>query len=197
MRLVWHDGPLDALVSDGAAPVAWSVAEAFSDGGNGPARRRALAARLIGRLASVPPEAVSLTRTSAGAPVVTAPSGWHISLSSRAAHCLIGVSRRPIGVDREMLEDGPPLWDMLTDAEVQALRSLPFDRQSREWLRRWTMKEAHAKLIGEPRRIAPEAIDTEVVDMAMGTASFEGRSCCRTREIGGAIETVAQWENDR
>ena len=68
----------------------------------------------------------------------------------------------------------------------------PDDRPN-AWLRRWTMKEAHAKLIGEPRRIAPETIETRIVDAVHGSATREGISRCWTRARGDAIETVAIW----
>ncbi|MDD1450516.1 hypothetical protein NHF48_005160 [Sphingomonas sp. H160509] len=55
------------------------------------------------------------------------------------------------------------------------------------------MKEAHAKLIGEPRRILPESIETVVTDPIRATATFEGTSRCWSRSTADAIETIAQW----
>ncbi len=82
---------------------------------------------------------------------------------------------------------------MLTSTEAASLRLLPAPAQSRNWLRRWTIKEAHAKLIGEPRRIRPEAIETVVIDPIHATATFEGTSRCWSRSTPDAIETIAQW----
>ena len=196
MTPIWHDGPLDALVWDGRSPIAWSVAETgpYAAGLPGDARaiRHCLASALIRKLVSESVE-VHVTRSPAGAPIVAAPEGWYLSLSSRGAHALIGVSRAPIAVDREVIDDHPPLWDMLTKTEADALRHLPALAQSRNWLRRWTIKEAHAKLIGEPRRIRPEAIETVVADPVNATATFEGTSRCWGRSTTDAIETVAQW----
>ena len=196
MTPVWHDGSLDALVWDGQSPVAWSVAETgpYAAGLQGDARaiRQGLAAALIAKLAGDSVD-VRLTRSPAGAPIVSAPGGWCLSLSSRGARALIGVARQPIAVDREVIADHAPLWDMLTPTEADALRRLPAPAQSRNWLRRWTIKEAHAKLIGEPRRIRPEAIETVVTDPTHATAKFEGTSRCWSRSTTDAIETVAMW----
>ncbi|MEJ8630474.1 hypothetical protein P0F65_12575 [Sphingomonas sp. I4] len=54
-------------------------------------------------------------------------------------------------------------------------------------------QEAHAKLIGTPRRIAPEVIETRLIDPVHATAEHDGLSCCWTRERGEVIETVALW----
>ena len=196
MTPVWHDGPLDALVWDGQSPVAWSVAETgpYAAGLQGDARaiRRGLSAALIRKLARDSDD-VRLTRSPAGAPIVSAPGGWHLSLSSRGARALIGVARAPIAVDREVIDDHPPLWDMLTKTEADALRHLSALAQPQAWLRSWTIKEAHAKLIGEPRRIRPESIETVVTDPIHATATFEGTSRCWSRSMPDAIETIAQW----
>ncbi|RMB54778.1 4'-phosphopantetheinyl transferase [Sphingomonas sp. PP-CE-3A-406] len=196
MTPIWHDGPLSDLAWDGQSPVAWSVAEIgpYAAGlqGDGRAIRHGLAAALIRKLAGDSAD-VRLTRSPAGAPIVSAPSGWYLSLSSRGAHALIGVARAPIAVDREVADDHPPLWDMLTPTEADALHRLPAPAQPQAWLRRWTIKEAHAKLIGEPRRIRPEAIETVVNNPTHATATFEGTSRCWSRSNTDAIETVAQW----
>lgn len=196
MTPIWHDGPLEALAWDGQSAVAWSVAESGPNAaglpGDARAIRHGLAAALIRKLAGDSDD-VRLTRSPADAPIVSAPGGWYLGLSSRGARALIGVARAPIAVDREVVDDHPPLWDMLTPTEADALRRLPALARPQAWLRRWTIKEAHAKLIGEPRRIRPEAIDTVVTDPIHATATFEGTSCCWSRSTPDAIETIAQW----
>lgn len=203
MTPMWHDGPLETLAWDGLSPVVWSVAQ------NGPdaltsaqaddlrRTRRRLASILIGRLAGVAADSVPLEQSDAGSPIVASPDGWYVSLSNRGSHCLIGVATTQIAVDRELVDCAAPLWDMLTQAEARDLRRVPVATQSLEWLRRWTIKEAHAKLVGQPRRIAPEAIETIVINPVRATAQFEGVSRCWTRLGGGAIETVAQWITPR
>nr|WP_232474261.1 4'-phosphopantetheinyl transferase superfamily protein [Sphingomonas sp. MA1305] len=85
---------------------------------------------------------------------------------------------------------------MLTADEAAAVRALPAPERPRAWLRRWTIKEAHAKLVGTPRRLAAEAIATRLVDAVHATAECHGRSRCWTRDTGTAIETVAIWATD-
>lgn len=179
-----HDGPLDRLAWDGRAPVIWRTA----DPGRG--KRAPLAEALLTRLAG---GSVRLARSTAGQPQVAAPQGWYIGLAGRGEACLIAAARQPIAVDRETIDDAPPLWDMLTPAEARDLRAAP--DPSRQWLRRWTIKEAYAKLIGDPRRIAAETIETRLIDDRQATAHRQGErdAHCWTREEGGAIETVALW----
>ncbi|RZL51654.1 MAG: 4'-phosphopantetheinyl transferase superfamily protein [Sphingomonas sp.] len=184
----WHDGPLAALDWNGEAPVVWRAAA------DDAAARRDLTRALVARLARRRVEDVRLARTAAGAPRVAGPAGWYIGLSHRGTQCLIGAATRPIAVDRELVDDAPPLWDMLTEREGRDLRCLDPLGQPRAWLRRWTIKEAHAKLVGEPRRIAPETIETEVIDSVHATARYEGVSRCWTRDDAEAIETVALWQ---
>ncbi len=195
MTPVWHDGALSELHWDGRSAVAWSVAETGPHAADlrddARAIRHGLASTLIGKLAAAVD--VRVTRSPTGAPIVAAPEGWYLSLSSRGGRALIGVALAPIAVDREIVDDHPPLWDMLTPTEAAALRRLPALAQPQAWLRRWTIKEAHAKLIGEPRRIRPEAIETIVTDPTHATATFEGTSRCWSRSTPDAIETIAQW----
>ncbi|WP_375393657.1 4'-phosphopantetheinyl transferase superfamily protein [uncultured Sphingomonas sp.] len=196
-------------------PVAWSVAAdspaamsapagtpatrddltdaAQSHDGGGRLARRRLARALLARLANVPVAEVRLSRTALGALIVVSPPGWYVGQSGRGGDWLIGAARRPIAVDREPLDDAPPLRDMLSPSEIEALdRLAPADRPL-DWLRRWTIKEAHAKLIGDPLRIRPETIETRLDTPVEATATFEGVSRCWTRTTATAIETVAMW----
>lgn len=214
MKPFWHDGALDTLplVSD-QAPVAWSVtadgplaaralagtpatnadltdAARGNDDGWRLLRRR-LARALVAHLAGMRVVDVRLSRNAAGGPVVDSPDGWYLGLSARDGDCLIGVARRPIAVDREPLDQATPLRDMLTPSELSALDRLdPADRPL-DWLRRWTIKEAHAKLLGDPLRIRPEDIETQIGSSEMATATFKGVSRCWSRQTTIAIETVA------
>ncbi len=188
MTPLWHDGPLAALTWDGTAPVAWRVAD---DPG---VPRHVRAAQLVAHLSGRPVAEVTLARDPLGAPRVARPARWHVSLSHRGGHALIGAATCAIAVDREVVDDAPPLWDMLTPDEARAIAALPAPAQPRAWLRRWTIKEAHAKLVGDPRRLAPERIATLILDECHATAECEGRSRCWTRDTGDAIETVALWD---
>ncbi len=187
MMPVWHDGPLATLDRAGTAPVVWHRPD------GGAAARQELAHALVAHLAGVAAATVRLARSAAGAPRVAYPPGWHLGLSRRGDACLIAAATRPVAVDRECRDGAPPLWDMLSAREVRAMRAIDPADWPDAWLRRWTMKEAHAKLIGEPRRLAPETIETMVVDAVHGGARCEGVSRCWTRRHGDAIETVAIW----
>lgn len=184
MTPVWHDGALDRLDWDGRSPVVWRTA----DPGRG--RRAPLAEALVSRLAG---GAVRLARSGLGAPQVASPPGWHLGIAGRGRLCLIAAATQPIAVDRETIDDAPPLWDMLAPAEAGDVRAAP--DPSRAWLRRWTIKEAYAKLIGDPRRIAAEMIETRLIDEQEATAHREGEraSRCWTRDTREAIETVVLW----
>ncbi len=216
---IWHDGDLAALSGASSGPLAWSVdltgpaadlalstaapraddladAARRSDGAVSMARRR-LARALIARLAVCHPDSVYLGRSAKGAPCVIFPQGWYLSLSGRNQRCLIGLARVPIGVDMELIGDsavtGDPIWDMMTHAEARALRSLPASQGRREWLRRWAAKEAHAKLIGSPRRIDPACIETTPNGPDEILCEFEGRSICWNRTHDERVESMAIW----
>lgn len=169
------------------APVVWRIAD------DGPVARHAAAVSLVAHLSGRAAATVSLARTRAGAPVVASPPGWHISFARRDRVALIAAAPYPVAVDREVIDAAPPLWDMLTPAEVRAISRLGAQDRARAWSRRWTIKEAHAKLIGEPRRIAPERIATRIMNPLHAFAYLEGLSRCWSREQDGAIETVAVW----
>ncbi len=191
-------GTIDSAAAFHALAATPATADDLADaaqrhGGGGRLLRRRLARALIARRSGVTVDQVRLSRTAAGAPIVLAPAGWHIGQSGHGGDWLIGVARRPIAVDREPLDDAAPLRDMLTPAERAALDGVAEADQPFDWLRRWTIKEAHAKLIGDPSRIRPEAIETRFDSADEATATFEGVSRCWTRATATALETVAMW----
>ena len=154
--------------------------------------RRRLTRALVARLTGVAPDAILFGRTPEGAPSLLSPKGWHVSVAGKAPLCLIGLAPEPIGVDVEAEDGAPPAWDMLAPSEGSALAFLSADLQSREWLRRWSAKEAHAKRLGFARRAEPTAIRTRAVDYdLLACSSREGESACYTRLLGGRIEAVA------
>ena len=218
---IWHDGGLAALPVSFFGPVAWSVdiegmaadralttVQARADDLADAARRsngavslvrRRLARALIARLADCHPDEVRISRSAEGAPIVTAPHGWHLSVSGHGRHCLIGLARVPIGVDMELTGDvdllDDPIWDMMTFAEVDALRILSAAESRLEWVRRWTAKEAHAKLIGSTRRIDPACIETTPQGRDIILCNFEGRSLCWNRRTNQGLEAMAIWDS--
>lgn len=220
MMPIWYDGDLAALPVMSVRPIAWSInieepaadqalatvpartddladAARRSDGAISLIRRR-LARALIAKLAKCHPDDVIISRSSEGASRVTNPKGWHLSISGQRQRCLIGVANVPIGVDMEMTAATDlahdPVWDMMTFAEAGALQKFPAAASRLEWLRRWSAKEAHAKLIGQPRRIDPRLIETTAHGSAMILCNFEGHSICWSRSTGHGLETVAIWD---
>ncbi|GAA3264389.1 hypothetical protein GCM10020258_30790 [Sphingomonas yabuuchiae] len=133
-----HDGPLDRLEWDGQAPVIWRRA----DPGRGSARRWSKRCFLGWQADRSAWRGVRLASRR------SRPRKAGISALPDGEACLIAAARQPIAVDREIIDSAPPLWDMLTPAEACALRDAT--DPSRQWLRRWTIKEAYAKLIGDP-----------------------------------------------
>src|SRR5262249_17420222 len=85
------------------------------------------------------------------------------------------------------------LWDMMTAEEREALRGLGEHEQIAEWLRRWTAKEAHAKLLGLGLGIDPSLIATVALSDNLLSCSFAGSSACWTKEANGNLQAAAFW----
>lgn len=218
---IWHDGDLTILETLLQGPLVWSVdlngaasvrglstvaarADDLADAahrtdGAVSLVRRLLTRALIAKLANCHPDDVRVGRSAEGAPDVISPSGWYLSLSGRNQRCLIGVARVPIGVDMEFTGNAAVcsdlMWDMMTPAEASAVRMLPASEGRLEWLRRWTAKEAHAKLIGSARRIDPSSIETTPQGRDTVFCEFEGRSICLIRTTCERLETIATWHS--
>lgn len=202
----WATGPLAAIPA-GHGPVAWLLrlddaqtaadarraavsAQDLADLADRPqaamrALRRRLAKALIARMAGVHPDLVRIARNEAGAPIVIAPDGWHVSVAGRWPLALIGVARIRIGVDVEPLDAPPPPPEAFTIAERATMRE-------DQALARWVTKEAHAKRLGIASRIAAEAIETRALGgLAFSAASAEGGSLAWCVVRGGAIAAAA------
>ena len=148
--------------------------------------RRQLTKVLLAHAAQCHPDAVTLGRTAAGAPVVLAPAGWHISVAGRWPHALIGVARAALGVDVEPWDALPPPDDALTRLERAEAPTGP------ERLRRWVAKEAHAKALGVAAQIDPAAIHTQAQGEALVAHSAQGTTLCHTWQTGHTLCAVAR-----
>jgi phosphopantetheinyl transferase len=203
--VIWHTGPLadlppgeavwlmrlDDTVVQEAASSAPLRKDDLRDLAQRPqaamrAQRRQLAKALLAHAAQCHPDAVVLGRTAAGAPLVLAPLGWHVSLAGRWPHALIGISRMPIGVDIEPLDALPPPEDALTAGERREAIS------DHERLRRWVAKEAHAKLLGIASRIEPEDIETTAQGDLLRARSVQGSTLCHIKTTGHTLCAVAR-----
>ncbi|MEI6485319.1 MAG: 4'-phosphopantetheinyl transferase superfamily protein [Sphingomonadales bacterium] len=153
--------------------------------------RRRLVKALLAWAAGVHPDAVRLARSALGAPVVTAPGGWFVSVSGQGPLCLVGLAREPIGVDIEPCTAPPPPRDLMTPRERDWLARLPATEAAAEALAFWVAKEAHAKRTGLARQMEPG--DVEMVRTAQGLrASSAGHiSRCWTFAGHGAVAAAA------
>lgn len=177
-RAIWLIGGMAALPKLGRAPLLWQTrlddpavaalacrasldAADLRDLARLPqsamrATRRKLTKFLLSGLAGLHPQQVLLDRSETGAIKVATPAGWHVSLAGQWPFCLIGVSHRPLGVDIEPRDVAAPPDSAFTSREYAELSNA----SDSERLKRWLMKEAHAKLYGNAAQVAPDSIET-------------------------------------
>lgn len=205
---VWIDGPGDIFPDPGDAPLVWrlrlddpAVVRAAEGAalreddlrdlaGRPQAAMRGLRRRLmrvmIARMAQCHPDAIVFGRGPMGEPLILAPEGWHVSVAGRWPHGLIGIARAGLGVDIEPADTLPPPEDALTPGEQAEAPD------EHERIRRWTAKEAHAKLYGVASRIDPADIHTWADGALLRARSVSGMSICHTADLGGTFCTVAR-----
>ncbi|MEJ8309869.1 4'-phosphopantetheinyl transferase family protein [Agrobacterium larrymoorei] len=208
-EIVWLSGTDDLTTATGETPVVWhlrldsSETETLAGGAALSAAdrqdlaakpeagmrafRRRLAKVLLARLTGLHPDEISIGRTEHGAPRVLNPPGWHISLAGRFPHCLIGLSRFPIGVDIEPIDAEPPPEDSFTRSEWLALQGASPDTL----VTRWTAKEAHAKCLGIASRIDAAEMETRAVGDGLNVKSREGETRASVRQEAGTVQAVA------
>lgn len=149
--------------------------------------RRRLSRYLIGKVMELHPDSVVFARSANGAPHLKVPEGWFISLAGTWPHCLIGLSRRRIGVDIEPADAPPPPDDCLTQTELAQLRASCDDRA----LFRWLAKEAHAKRFGVASAVDPREIETLGDAGGYDVTSRHGVSRCSLMVQGPVAIAVA------
>jgi 4'-phosphopantetheinyl transferase len=144
---------------------------------------------LLGDATGIPPGELSFQREPGLKPVleVTTVQPIHFSLSRSEELVLIGLARRPLGVDIEWLGktvDTEALSDfVLSDREGEAFRSLdPSDRQ-RAFLQCWTQKEAYLKAIGLGLYVSPAS-----VEVCLGPGEAAG-----LKRVAGDSPAAARW----
>jgi len=212
-EIVWLSGADDLTTATGDAPVAWylrldsSETEILAGGAalsaadrqdlaarpeaGMRALRRRLAKVLLARLTGSHPDEIIIGRTEFGAPQILHPPGWHISLAGRFPHCLIGLSRSPIGVDIEPIDAEPPPEDSFTRSEWLALHGASPDTL----VTRWTAKEAHAKCLGIASRIDAAEMETMAFRDGLRVASREGETQVCVRLEAGTVQAVSSLSN--
>lgn len=207
---LWLSGPIDALELSSGAVLVWHLRiddpVMFSAARGAPLRthdlrdlapgphagfrsiRRQSAKLLLARVAAVHPDDVRIGRSAAGAPLVEAPAGWYISVAGRWPHCLIGVSREPLGVDIETITAEPFPPDIFSPTE----RAQMVAASRTEQTIRWVAKEAHAKRCGNASTIEPAAITTTLHGTDFASVRSEAAtSICYMLETAGHILGVA------
>ncbi|MDD1499513.1 4'-phosphopantetheinyl transferase superfamily protein [Agrobacterium sp. CNPSo 3708] len=190
--VVWHlrlDGPETERLAGGATLSAADLQDLASKPEAGMrALRRRLSKLLLARLSGLHPDEIIIGRSALGAPQVLHPEGWHISLAGRFPHCLIGLSRIPIGVDIEPLDAEPPPEDSFTPTERLALQGAT----EGTLITRWTAKEAHAKCLGIASRIDAAEMETAAFDEGVRVVSREGETHVCVRAEAGTVQAVAR-----
>lgn len=214
-EIVWLSGADDLTIATGEAPVVWHLrldrpeterlaggatlsAADLQDLASKPdagmrATRRRLAKLLLARLSGLHPDEIIIGRSALGAPQVLHPEGWHISLAGRFPHCLIGLSRTPIGVDIEPLDAEPPPEDSFTPTEWLALQGAA----ETTLITRWTAKEAHAKCLGIASRIDAAEMETAACGDGLRVVSREGGTRVCVRVEAGTVQAVAGLPDSR
>lgn len=209
-EIVWLSGVDDLTRATGEAPVVWYLrldepeterlaggatlsAVDLQDLASKPeagmrALRRRLAKVLLARLSGLHPDEIVFGRTEYGAPQILCPTGWHISLAGRFPHCLIGLSRFPLGVDIEPLDAEPPPADIFTATERPALQGAT----DTTLITRWTAKEAHAKCLGIASRIDAAEMETVACGDGFDVASREGETQVSVRQEAETVQAVAK-----
>lgn len=116
---------------------------------------RALAAGFTGHEAAD----FAITAADLGQPKLSGPGGLHVSFAARGDLSLVGIARRPLGVDLEgaIAPDAIP-WNILRLDEAEALRALPEPARAGAFLDLWTGKEATLKVLGTGLHVPPEAL---------------------------------------
>lgn len=112
---------------------------------------RALLRRLIAGEDTLAPYA-RFARAASGRLLLTAPAGWHISLSHGAGLVAAALAAAPCGVDIERPRPAHVqrvAARYFAPAEQAWLQALPPVAAERDFFRLWTLKEAAAKALGE------------------------------------------------
>lgn len=193
----WLSGPIDRLVVAPDAPTVWHGriddprvidearhaplrADDLRDLASRPraelrAMRRQLTKLLLARAADVHPDTVRIVRSAIGAPLVEAPVGWYVSVAARWPHCVIGISREPLGVDIEVIATVPLPLDVFAMDEPASIPALSLTEQTTSWV----AKEAHAKRYGCASNIDPAMINVALLspDLALAQSSLAASIC--------------------
>lgn len=112
---------------------------------------RGLLRQILANCLDLSPQAVPITYTGAGKPVL-ADGGLHFNVTHTDNIALIALATRPVGIDIEQIRNlaNPEgiVERFFSVAECEAYRALPLELRTTGFFRAWTCKEAVIKAAG-------------------------------------------------
>ena len=153
-------------------------------------RRRALLRRFVATLTETTIDKVSVANDG-GRPIIIAPAGFTVSSAGRHGALAFALSRNPVGVDVEMVDEVHDLaWAVLDREERRRLNAVA-DREERwrAFLAVWAAKEAYLKAIGLGLARSPETIRVDFAPSG-AVAAFQVRDPRATAPILSAEQAT-------
>lgn len=161
-------------------------------------RRAGLAARrqAISQLTGAEPDAVRMSHTDEGAPLLSHPPGWSVSFSDIKGYSAVAIAQgaRALGVDivRPEARDWRAMLAMISDAEEAAAFQARWgdDAPGRTAFHRmWTIKEAVLKASGRGMRAGAKHVGVDMAWLACG-------GVFRLEAFGLALQGVCDGSDD-
>jgi 4'-phosphopantetheinyl transferase len=125
---------------------------------------------ILGGCAGADPAVLEIAIGTRGKPFLPRYPHLHFNLSHSGHLALLAVGDRELGVDVEKLRHLESLQDIarrhFSQAEFEALCSLPEDRQLQGFYRLWTRKEAYIKAVGVGLSMPLDVFDVSLADEA-------------------------------
>ncbi|WP_016909658.1 4'-phosphopantetheinyl transferase family protein [Streptomyces xiaopingdaonensis] len=124
--------------------------------------------RVLARYSGTPERELAFRTGSHGKPRLasrTESAGLEFNLSHCGELALVGLGRRPLGVDVETVREGPDAVGVagyFHPAERRVLDALPPDRRADAFFRGWTRKESVVKAIGRGLSVPLSAFEVEL-----------------------------------
>ncbi|MDP9177438.1 MAG: 4'-phosphopantetheinyl transferase superfamily protein [Gemmatimonadota bacterium] len=143
-----------ARILDLLSPVDRWAADEFS---HVPARKQYIVSRgmlrqLLSGYIGIAPQEIQFTIEGAGKPVLAGERSVDFNLTHSGDLTLLGVARRPLGVDMERVREMPRAIELAkryySPAQHEEIAATPDDTRSRRFLGMWVRREAYAKALG-------------------------------------------------
>lgn len=143
-----------ARILDLLSPVDRWAADEFS---HVPARKQYIVSRgmlrqLLSGYIGIAPQEIQFTIEGAGKPVLAGERAVDFNLTHSGDLTLLGVARRPLGVDMERVREMPRAIELAkryySSAQHEEIAATPDETRSRKFLGMWVRREAYAKALG-------------------------------------------------